>query len=100
VEEFLVGSIYILIFFFPLAGYILIKNKLLAYIVSSVFGVLIINGRMIYLEQHAVDSDFDGIFLIGMVVWSAVIWIAYLLLFLLFNLVMHLRNKISVKPNH
>ena len=49
----------------------------MGYMASSILGMFTIDGRMIYLESKSQDSDFDLIFILGLVVWSAAVWVLY-----------------------
>jgi hypothetical protein len=58
----------------------LFRDRLLVgYLASCVAGVAILAARMIYLEAHSTDSDFDITFPIGVAFWCGALCLYYLI---------------------
>ena len=82
--------IYVLIFvIIPAICFASIRSVIAGYFLTSTFGAISIVARMIYLEAHAVDKEFDFIFFVSIFIWAFVVF----LLYLPYGIVAHLLKK-------
>lgn len=61
----------------PGFAHAIIRNGVLAFFVSVPLGVLVLCGRMIYLEDSEPRPDFDIIFSIACMLWAMILTVAY-----------------------
>lgn len=61
----------------PLVSLIGTKRLLLGYFIACIVGSSVLVARMLYLEQHATDREFDFVFLVSLVLWSIVLCVVY-----------------------
>jgi hypothetical protein len=67
----------LLLVLIPLGAFKLTRHVGIGLVVACLMGCPILVARMIYLEEHAADSDFDIVFLVGMVIWCFVLCLVY-----------------------
>jgi hypothetical protein len=77
----------IIIFAIPLIVFVITKKARLTLIISSPIGTGILWINMLYLEAHAIDSDFDIVFSISMLFWAILLNLIYTAEILLMKLV-------------
>lgn len=61
----------------PVATICTSKSTLASFAISVVIGTLVLWSRMIYLEARAADADFEIVFYLGMMLWAALLAVAY-----------------------
>lgn len=61
----------------PIAAICASRSTLTSFAISVAIGTLVLWSRMIYLEARAADADFDIFFFFGMMLWTAILTVAY-----------------------
>lgn len=61
----------------PVLWLVVIKRVWLGYLIACLVGCSVLVARMLYLEQHALDREFDFVFLVSLLLWSAILCIIY-----------------------
>jgi len=61
----------------PVLSLIATKRAWLGYLIACLVGCPVLVARMLYMEQHAPDREFDFVFLVSLVLWSVILCIIY-----------------------
>jgi hypothetical protein len=88
--------LYVLIFLIiPIVAFSLFKRLVVGYLVASFLGAALVIVRMVYLEAHAPDGDFDFIFCVSVIVWGVIAFVLYLPYILAARFI---KNRLKCKP--
>ena len=77
----------------PLICFSVCKSTMMRFLISSIFGIFIIAGRMRFLEAKSQDSDFDLIFLLSVIAWSVLVCVLYVIYLAIMVIVKRLFSK-------
>jgi heme/copper-type cytochrome/quinol oxidase subunit 2 len=61
----------------PVVSLVATKRVWLGYLVACLVGCPVLVARMLYMEQHAPDREFDFVFLVSLVLWSVILCVIY-----------------------
>ena len=61
----------------PVLSLVVNKRVWLGYVIACLVGCSVLVARMLYLEQHAPDREFDFVFMVSLVLWSIILCIVY-----------------------
>lgn len=61
----------------PVLSLVVSKRVWLGYLVACLLGCSMLVARMLYMEQHAPDREFDFVFLVSLLLWSAILCVIY-----------------------
>jgi hypothetical protein len=70
----------------PFVLFFLLKNKLIAFVVSVAVGVPTLIVNMLVLEQAAEDAEFDFVFAMSLILWAGICILVYGVIFGLLSL--------------
>lgn len=71
-------ALYFLLFgVIPFCAFFFTRHAILGFAIACLLGCPIFAGRMIYLEAHAVDSDIDFVFIVGVAIWCFMLSLIY-----------------------
>jgi hypothetical protein len=71
------AAYFLLLVAIPFCAFKVTQSPFVGWLIACFSGCPILIARMIYLESKAVDSDFDLIFLIGIVLWCGILNFLY-----------------------
>jgi len=61
----------------PVISLVINKRTLVGYIIACFVGCPLLVARMLYLERHASDREFDFVFWVSLALWSVILCVIY-----------------------